>query len=531
MSKAFPAITESVSPVVEYVSAALERDKVNPKLSYEYQLMVEEIVFKLVDHATPNAEITVDVFKRLGGLNIHLTCPGKAIVLAQEDEFDLGGKIIEGFSDYLRQSYSAGVNRITFASTTTESNHFLLMTALSISLSLIAAIVLKIFCTPQQLIWLDESIVYPVVGLFTRCMQTMATPVAFFSLAAFLVTLHQSLSNDHRLIQICIRNFLVSLIALGIGVVVWQIYKDLGITLQLSLNRTDTNDFMGNTVADFLNQAVSGNIIDPFLSTNPIPMLVIGVLLGIAAGDFFGPEGDGARRGIASVNGLFCKMMDVVYGTIPLFMFFALLRGWMQAGFSYYLMLIRNLLLFIPAIFLLLVVYVLQMLFAGVSPLRFFRNYKDVLWENLKIGSNLNAMPYNKRMILRRTKMPRDILDAGLQLGGLMNMDGNCIMISTEIVGMIISAGVALNTTKFFMLMLVSILLSVGAPNQPGSFLLSTIVLMSLVGITGDLYADLLLVEALYGKVYSCLNAVGDIVTMVIEGERIKKKQKLQKEK
>lgn len=530
MNKAFPAKIESVAPLVEYVGAALEKEKVNPKLSYEYQLLVEEIVYKLVDHARPKSEITVEIFKRLGGLNIYLTCPGKAVVLAQEDEFDLGGKIIESFSDYLRQSYSAGVNRITFASTTTESNRFLLFTALSIALSVIAAVVLKLFCTAEQLSWLDESIVYPVVCLFTRCMQTMATPVAFFSLAAFLVTLRQSLTADRRLIQISVRNFLVSLIALGIGFVVWQIYKVLDISLQLPFSKNDADYFIGNKVSDFLDQIVANNIIDPFKISNPIPMLVIGVLLGIAAGDIFGPEGEGARRGIASINGLFCKMTDLVYNTIPIFMFFSLLSGWMQTGFVYFFMLIRNLLLFIPAIFLLLVVYVFELLIAGVSPLRFFLDYKDVLWENLKIGSNLNALPYNKRMLHRKTKIPRDLLDAGLQLGGLMNMDGNCIMVSTGIMGMLISTGVSMTTVEFFMLVFVSILLSVGAPNQPGSFLLSIIVLMSLVGINGNLYADLLVVEALFGKVYSCLNAVGDIVTMVTVGEQLKRDEKPQKD-
>ena len=53
MNKSFPAITESVTPLVEYVSATLEKNKVNPKPSYEYQLMVEEIVFKLAPRQDP----------------------------------------------------------------------------------------------------------------------------------------------------------------------------------------------------------------------------------------------------------------------------------------------------------------------------------------------------------------------------------------------------------------------------------------------------------------------------------------------
>jgi len=104
-----------------------------------------------------------------------------------------------------------------------------------------------------------------------------------------------------------------------------------------------------------------------------------------------------------------------------------------------------------------------------------------------------------------------------------MNMDGNCIVISVGIIGMIISTGTVMNPSKLMMIGLTVILLSVGAPNQPGSFLISLIVLMSFIGVSDNLYSDLVIIECFYGKIYSSINSIGDIITMVVEAKALEK--------
>ena len=272
-----------------------------------------------------------------------------------------------------------------------------------------------------------------------------------------------------------------------------------------------------------------------FVSLSPVPftklsMLVMGIILGIAAGTYFGPYGDFARNGIEALNGLFCKMMDVVYNVIPFFLFFALIRGWMNYGFIYYFSLVKNITILLPGFVLLAILYMVELGISGINPLTFIKDYRMILLENLKIGSNIQAMPYNKRTMSRMTSLPREILEEGLKLGGMMNMDGNCVIVSMGIMGMISSTGIELSVAKWIMLAFIVILLSVGAPNQPGSFLLSLAVLMSFVGISSNLTGDLLIIEALLGKLYSCANATGDIVTLAIENARYERKNK-EKEK
>ena len=526
MEKLFDAKSESILDITEFAAEALRKNDINPNLIYEYQLLVEEITIKLVDNAKQGAQIKVDVFKHLGGTNIKLTCPGKAIILEQEDEFDFGGKIIEEFGDYIKQSYSAGVNQITFSSSTTESNHFLVQSGIYIGLSLAVALIMNFLLPESAVQWANENIVFPLVSIFAKCLGTVATPVAFFSLAAFLVTLKLTIESDKKLLVLVIRYIATSIAALVFGVIIWDIYKKVGISFDLNMVRTQTDNFMGNTVGEFIEESVAGNLIEPFTGTSPVPMLVMGIILGIAAGSYFGPYGDVARNGLEALNGLFCKMMDVVYNVIPFFLFFALIRGWMDYGFTYYLSLLKNIVILLPGFILLAILYLVELGISGISPLRFIKDYRMILLENLKIGSNIQAMPYNKRTMSRMISLPRDILEKGLKLGSMMNMDGNCVIISMGIMGMIASTGIELSVAKWIMLAFIVILLSVGAPNQPGSFLLGMAVLMSFVGLSSNLTGDLLIIEALLGKLYSCANATGDIVTLAIENQRYEKKMR-----
>ena len=521
MSQAFPADMDQVAEIVGASEKILADSHINKKLLDEYRLLIEEIVLKLIENSKPGSEITVTRVKRIGGVNIKIGCPGTPIVLGEQDEMDIGGRIIEEYSDYLRQSYSSGTNYITF---TTSYDSTLLLSVGSLVLSVVVALLLGLFFDGTQIEWINDNLIYPCVIIFTRALQTMALPAAFFSLASFLVTLNLSLDKDLRIKRLFFRYFGTSLVAIGVGAICWAVYRAFGfLTYDLTAFSVARENFMGQSVQEFLTQTVSSNIIDPFIVTNPLPMLIIAVLLGFGAASFFGPEGDTTRKAISSINGLFCRALNIVYSSIPIFLFFALLTKWLSAGAGYALVLLSYFGMLILPLVLMFVVYAIQMILSGVNPITFVKDYAEVILENLRIGSNIQALPYNKRMIYRKTKMQSGLLREGLNLGTLMNMDGNCMIISTTILVLLTCTGVQLSVVQVISMLFIIILLSVGAPNQPGSFQLSMIVLMAYVGISGDLYGDILIIEAFTGKLYSCVNALGDIVTMVMESHRLKK--------
>ena len=189
MEKTFFAKTEYIKEMIQFTSEALEKEDINENLAYEYKLLLEEIILKLVANAKETAELTIEVFNKLGGTNVKLSCPGKEVVLEAEDDVDYGGKIIEQYSEYLNQSFVAGVNYVTFASTKTKSNKGILLCALAVVLSAAVAFIAHITLSDDQISWLRYNIMETPVYAFARLLQTVATPVAFLSLVTSIMTI------------------------------------------------------------------------------------------------------------------------------------------------------------------------------------------------------------------------------------------------------------------------------------------------------------------------------------------------------
>jgi len=520
MAKTFPAVTESISEITQYTEQRLEEKRVTESLINEYRLLIEEIAIKLIEKAAPNAEISVSVVRSMGSISIELHCQGQVISLAAEDEFDFGGRILEEFGNNLSQTYSAGKNHVTFSST--NNSRALLFDIISVAASLLVVLLLRTYCSGDQIAWMKDNIAYPITVVFTRCMQILATPVAFFSLAAFLIELQMTLNRDRRVVRLVVRYFVTSIVAMLIGLALWLLTRDV-ISLETSSYVANSDNFMGSSVKDILLGLMGNNILEPFMLTNPIPMLMLGILAGVAVSRQFGEYGATARKAINTCCSTFCGMLNLAYSVIPFFMFFALLYQWLDGGYQRVFEIFKLVALGAVPIVVLLLFYALQMIGSGYSPISFVREYGDILLENLKIGSNVEAVPYNRRMLYRKEKIQRDYLNMALELGSVMNMDGNCVMVATCILFQLTMAGLHLEPVQEIGMAVIMLLISVGAPNQPGSFLICMAVLMSFVGLSTEAYSTLLIMEAFLGKLYSTANSVGDITTIVLEWKKLQK--------
>ena len=513
MVHSFPTDLDSVQKIVHLVEEAFLEKGVNEKLSHEYQLLIEELSLKLIEGAGLGAQIDVTVSHNMGHLRVKLDCVGQPVFLGKQDPDDFGGQILEEFSDYLSQSYSAGVNHVTFQPSSIDKMPLICL--ISLASAILVGSLFRFIATPETQQWVIENLFYPIVLVFANCMQAIALPTAFFSLSAFIITFYLTLDRNSNILKIAVRYIVTSLVAMLISTLMWRIYCGMGVKFDVSDFQTVGNHFMGTSIRDFLSNLVSTDIVTPFLISNPLPMLMLSIILGVAASTLFGQSGQIMRHAIGSINSICERMINMIYGLLPYFLFVAVLQRQIKLGFAYELIILKSLAIFILPILLMLVVYAIQLRINGVKVRDFLHNFSDVLWENLKIGSNIAALPYNKRMIYRKTKMQSSLLKEGLILGNLMNMDGNCLTISLGILILVSSAGIGFSVAEGIGLAFIIILLSIGAPNQPGSFMLCMIVLMMYVGISADLYGDILIIEAFLGKFYSCLNSVGDVVTMV----------------
>lgn len=518
-TKTFPAEMSSITDIIEYSEKCLKISHINEKLLLEYRLLIEEVCIKLIEKAPAEEEFSVTTKTKHNNATVIFSVSGTPVILEQEGPDDFGGIIISEFSDYLRQSYYSGTNHITFSTANRSSFQWIV---LSIAMSVITSWILSALLTPEQLTYVKSSIVLPINLVFASMMKTLATPLVFFSIAALIVRLYRTFDHDIRLVRLFAAYLITSFSAIGGGLVIYLITKDFSAAMDLSAYKTEAIPGMGNTLSEFLLQFAIDNIIEIFVMFNPLPMLIMAIILGFAACTIFGKEGKSIRSFITNMSKLFGRMLSIIFAGIPIFLYFSLLTAWLEYGIPGYIQmtapfLLSLLLLLIP----MLIIYTLQLAAGGINPFTFIRDYRSILIENIKIGSNINALPYNKRMLARKVRMPSAILKEGLQLGSYVNMDGNCLIISFTAFCMLAGCGDDITLARTVGLTMIIILVSIGAPNQPGSFLIGTTFILSYVGLSQDLCVTMIMIEALTSKIYSSINSIGDIVTIVTTGEKI----------
>lgn len=138
--------------------------------------------------------------------------------------------------------------------------------------------------------------------------------------------------------------------------------------------------------------------------------------------------------------------------------------------------------------------------------------------------------PIRSAIARKNLELPKRPLEVSIPLGANMNMDGNCatLMFLMLVVGLI--NGVDLSLIEVIIMGLTILVLSLGAPNQPGSMTVAAMVLLPQLGLTQEVMTMVILIELLTCRILAATNVLGDIVCSKIIGERERRRVKKHKE-
>ena len=169
----------------------------------------------------------------------------------------------------------------------------------------------------------------------------------------------------------------------------------------------------------------------------------------------------------------------------------------------------------------LFVSYAVRLRAHGIKVIPFMRKLGPLLRENASIGSAIDATPYNIRYCVKTFKMKRAMLERNLPVLAEINLDGNCFILMMFTLTFVFISGMEVPLLNFIGLGLLVLFLSFGAPNQPGSILIGTlIILMYFKSI--DLLCAAIYSEAFLGIAQNLINVIGDIVMVAIEDSKEK---------
>ena len=517
------ASTESLETANTFIGDRLKRRNISREIQSETLLVFDALFRDLLRQGfDQDTMITIKTRSSFGEMDITLGFEGKPFVALRDEagESTEEDRILREYEDKFDYSYQQGYNLIHIVVKRSFQNAVFLSLA-SILMAILVYLPINACISLEDQITLGEEVVFPLVKLFSNAMLMIGAPVTFFSLLKNLTDIYIISEKNTAGRRLQVKTIITSVIT-----VVLAILAGLIVAAILSSQLGEIAGFGGLETApsprELIESLVPSSIFVPFETIMPFPLIFVALIVTYAfcsVGKFF----DKMKAAVDACYTLFSRMLHVVMFAFPFFCFLALLYPLLGSGFSILLMILYIIALSAASLVILAAFYLVRLLIGGVKLRPFFKHLPSLMKENYQIGSVIDAVPFNIRYCVKNYGMDRGRIADKFTILAQINLDGNCYLIM--LMGMLF-VFMMVSSPSWFHIVVIAIMvvfLSLGAPNQPGSILIGTLI------IALFLKADVLIPTAVYlevffGAIQNLINVTGDLVTVAIEEKHVWKR-------
>ena len=460
-----------------------------------------------------DAVITVSGRERLGYATIQLSYEGRMYIPESDETAGLSpeGRVLRAYAEKIDCSYRFGYNRIRI---TVRRGSLSSMLPCIIGMLLAIAV----YCPLHFLLdaagkqFLLDKLVFPLEQLFTNAVLMVCAPVTFLSFLknmtdTYILAVRNSDARKlHRAVGTS--SFIAVLLAVISSIAVSR--SALRFHLSSSIFASARMDI---SLPEWISSLIPADIFTPFQTISPFPLFIISGIVTYALcsiGKYF----DSIKNTIDICYALFSRMLGIVMYALPFFVFAAFMDILLSAGFGALLSLACLTLAIFLSLLVLAAYYAIRLRRSKAPVLPFVKRLLPLLYENWKIGSTLDAVPFNIRYCMKHYQMDRRRLENTMPVLAQINLDGNCFVITLAALILMFTGHAELTPQGVAAVAMLVLFLSLGAPNQPGSCLIGMVILLSYMNCY-DLLPLAIFCEMFFGGVLTLINTTGGIVTLV----------------
>lgn len=514
---------ENIKEALLFFRQRLAAQAISKEILSEIMLVIEALLHNLFAQGiSSDTMLHLSCRRKLGDVRIRIGYQGKmAFLYTEEDDGESPeNRILRAYEDKIGSSYRFGFNSFQIS---VKKAHMLslLYCIIGALCAVLVYILLRLFTVYRLQLFLVAYVFAPTEQLMVNAAVMIAAPVTFFSLLRNLTDIYilsERLSDVRKLWRReLINSFITLFLAFGLGM--------------LFLSRIHYYDFMdpaeeasvaemGRNLAISIEELIPPSIFEPFESVSPVPLIFVALITTYALCSS-NPYFASLRRAVNICYSVFSRMLGLVLFTLPFFVFVVTLDLLYFADMRVFGPILLGMLLIFLGSAVVFVFLILQLKIGGVRLRPFLKKLPPMILENCRINSSIDAVPYNIRYCARNYGMNRKWLEKTLPFIAQIALDGNCFLLMS--LSMLLLFAFGYDPTWYNVLgsAFLVFFLSLGAPNQPGSILIGTTILLQYYGIQGD---DLLTLaflpiffEAIFGTVQNLLNVVADIVSVLLE--------------
>lgn len=521
----------NISKIITFIDHELSKYKIAKKEKIKALFSAEEAIDNLINNASANVDISLNVRKFFGSYNIRITCEGSKIDLASinkkkykldnltNEESAVLDEMVEKLCDS-NVSYKRNKDtNICIIKVAKSKYRNLYLTLSGLVLGIICGLTLKYVPTEISLA-ITKNFFEPVYIMFINALKFIVAPLVFLSIAESIAGF-SSLAALGRIASKVLALFLItSAIAVCVGLASSLIFPIGDSSLQDLISDAGSAAIAnGSEVSFSLKNMIVGiipsDIINPFLKMDMLQVIFVAILIGTAT-SFVGNESTFAKF-IKSANEVVSQVVSLVIKFLPLAVFCSMSKMMVEMDFVQ----LGKVMVWVPACYvghllMLVVNAILLLLLAKYNPITFYKKFVPAIVTAFSTSSSNATLPITIRQCRDALKISPKVYSFSLPMGATVNMNGSCITLIVSAMFAMHIFGVDLSASVFFAAFITIISLAMGCPGIPGSSIVCCTVLMPVVGVPAEFISLIMALDPLVDMIATVTNITGDAVTTTI---------------
>ena len=367
----------------------------------------------------------------------------------------------------------------------------------------------------------------PIGTIYINLLKCLVVPVVIFSIADGVINLKDLKRVGSVGVKTFVYYMLTTALAIIIGLVVVNLFKGFFPPLDnAALESLEYTAKESPKVMDVIVNIFPSNFLQPMVSTDMLPVIVIALLLGagvLAAG----AEGSLVGRAIKSINAVVMKIMMMVIRITPIGVFCLMtnvvaVNGPEIVGKLFLIIAVAYIAYIIHAV----VVYGLSVrCLSGMSPLKFFKGMYPAMITAFTTTSSNATLPLTKECV-NKLGARDEVSSFVLPFGATINMDGSAIYQAVAAVFIACCYGIDLSIGDMAMIVLTATLASIGTAGVSGAGMIMLAMVLTSIGIPVEGIAIIAGVDKIFDMGRTALNITGDATCALFVSKMDQKKAK-----
>ncbi|WP_199617063.1 dicarboxylate/amino acid:cation symporter [Paenibacillus alkalitolerans] len=373
----------------------------------------------------------------------------------------------------------------------------------------------------------DFKAMATIGSIYVNLIKMLVIPLV----TATIISSVTSISNVGQLRKIGVKTVALFLITTGIAAVIGLVVA-LGFDPGAGISQPPPADFEAREVPTFsqvILDLVPANPVNEMANGKVVPVIIFALFIGIAIVQLGSRKPETVqpvKQFVESFKNVMFQVTKYVIRLTPYGVFALIAAMAARYGLDTLMPLIKLVLATYVAL-LLHFVFVfggMASLLARVNPVKFFRKAYPTVAVAFTTRSSYATLPVNLEVITKRLRVSDKIASFVAPLGATINMNG-CGGVWPAVVAVFVARvyGIPLDISDYVLIVLASIVASVGVAGVPGPASISTTVVLTAMGLPLEGLGLVLAIDAVVDMGRTAVNATGttvsSLVVAVSEGE------------